>query len=492
MKQFYKNNKSIILFGIIIFIFCYIFFAKMHPLVISDTDDWLYFGGTREMIPIWRAWNPAKVLPEVLFSLMGSISAYLVYPITNDYFGSITIVSSILLSSLITIFIILLVKLLISKYKLTNINGIMIGSIILLLNFILFTNGTNNTFLLHSQDLTCYYNYLIPNLLCFITIFIISLNKIDYSINFPKNYRYGLLLLLIYLAIFSNLYSSIILAVYMGFQLLENFKKNIKNFKLFQFIKDNIILIATLILWGISAVFEYFGGRASDSNSSILTSIKECIKELFHFIKNNINYKILFVIIFIFIAFIIKYFIDRKKKDNNYKPYMCYLGCAFVTTIYLILLSSKVYVSYVQRIDCMFGAYEYILILLSFCMAYLIKKYPNVVVVIPFIIAYSIVELNNYNSTFIEANIVNDNPNVYQEINNDIVKQIKDGIKEVKDDIELFVPKYASPDNFPYAIYAGHYFSNTLYNHNIIDKHVNITVIPSEEKTKEFNINIYK
>ena len=492
MKDFFRSNKKIILFGTIIFLFCFLFFVKIHPLVISDTDDWLYFGGTRKMIPVWRLWNPAKVLPEVLFSLMGSISTYIVYPLTNDYFGSITIVSSILVSIFITVFISLLVNLLIKKYKISDIDGIMIGSIIFLLNFLLCTKGTYYSYLFYTHDLNCYYNYLIPNLLCFIIIFIFSTYKIDYSIKFPKNYRYGLLILMLYFAIFSNLYSSIILAVYFGFKLLENIIKTIKKFKPVQFIKDNFLLILTLGAWPISAFYEYFGGRAQDSvdNGNLITSIKECIKGFIDFIKNNINTKILILIIIIFVLFIINYFIDNKRKKNEikYKPYLCYLFCIIITTIYLVLLCSKVYVSYVQRIDCMFGTFEFILILLSFCIAYLIKKYPKIVIVIPFFVAYSIVQLNNYNQYFYESNIVNLNPEIFNTINNDIVDQIKEGVKEGKNSFEVYVPNFPASDNFPYATYAGDYYVNTLINHNIINKYVSITIIPSDEKSKELDI----
>ena len=55
-----KYNTS---FAIIVFLFFFVFYSTIHPLIPIDLDDWSYIVKNRIFLPMWGAWNPAKVFP---------------------------------------------------------------------------------------------------------------------------------------------------------------------------------------------------------------------------------------------------------------------------------------------------------------------------------------------------------------------------------------------------------------------------------------------
>ena len=64
-----KTQKKLChgLFYLAIFIFLFVWFTKVHALVVFDADDWSYLAYVRATTPVWGEWNPAKVFPEVVF-----------------------------------------------------------------------------------------------------------------------------------------------------------------------------------------------------------------------------------------------------------------------------------------------------------------------------------------------------------------------------------------------------------------------------------------
>ena len=99
-------NKIPLLMLIGTFIFLFVFFFKIHPLVFFDSDDWHYIAYNREALPVWKVLNPAKVLPETFMPLMSDIGAYFLYPFTHDYVNSITFMHAIVFSVAICIYLV--------------------------------------------------------------------------------------------------------------------------------------------------------------------------------------------------------------------------------------------------------------------------------------------------------------------------------------------------------------------------------------------------
>ena len=91
MKTKKMDRFFIVLFFAAVFLFIMIWCAYIHPVQIFDTDDWAFAYKHREAVPIWSAWNPIRVFPEVFMPLVSTLGAFLVYPVTGDFFGSFTI-----------------------------------------------------------------------------------------------------------------------------------------------------------------------------------------------------------------------------------------------------------------------------------------------------------------------------------------------------------------------------------------------------------------
>ena len=69
-----KTLKSVV-FCMAVFCAMLVFFTVLHPVPIMDEDDVIYTVLIRKAIPIPGAWNPSRVMPEVLTSLCGNLAA---------------------------------------------------------------------------------------------------------------------------------------------------------------------------------------------------------------------------------------------------------------------------------------------------------------------------------------------------------------------------------------------------------------------------------
>lgn len=129
-----KYNKRFIFVQIGIFMFLYIFFTVIVPIVPFDGDDWYFTGAMRLPIPLWGRFNPSKVLPEVLEPLGGYIAAFVIYPITRNYLRSINLVQAFIVTIFILIYLIYYYKYLTKRWKAKQ-NNALFAEIFLCLSF---------------------------------------------------------------------------------------------------------------------------------------------------------------------------------------------------------------------------------------------------------------------------------------------------------------------------------------------------------------------
>ena len=227
-----KKNLQISIFLLIIFIFFFVFFYKIHPITIFDTDDWLYTYASRRAIPLINEWNPTRILPEILMPLVSSLSSMTLFPLVGNYVVSLTIMHSIVVSLCITAYTYCFIKLIEKIFKTNNYLSICISIIFLMLHFLIFRSQyDNNEYMFLATNACCYYYYIIPALLnCFIVMYFLANDSFNKSNNILKK---SLIILLCYLAIFSNLFQSIILAAFSFSLLVFEFIKEKYKFDLF-------------------------------------------------------------------------------------------------------------------------------------------------------------------------------------------------------------------------------------------------------------------
>lgn len=297
-KSRMKDNIWKYAYFSVIFIFFFIFFSKLHPLVPYDGDDWRYLGFAREAIPLWKDWNPTRVLPEILMPLMGYVAAYLIFPVNGDYIHAVTISSSLFLSFFITVYLWMFSRYLHERFSIGLEGNLEATTLFITFHFLIFSYKINPIpYLFGMINLTCVFYYLIPALVNNSVVFYLLLkSKIFNSNEKPHKWISGFFILSIYLSIFSNLFQSIILASYVVSILLFRLPwKTISLSTTKKYILDNRFFVGIFVLWLISLLYEANGGRAHSVGNPIHNlPIKETILYAWGTIK-HFNISLLFL-----------------------------------------------------------------------------------------------------------------------------------------------------------------------------------------------------
>ena len=264
MSRFYniiKNNKISNIYFFLVFLFFLLFYCVSHPPIITTSDDWHFMATTRDAIPLITVHNPSRVMVEVFAPFAGMASVAILKPFGVDFVSSLAYGTAFLLACFIVIYLWNFYSLLKDKFQLDEISTLCITTFFLLFHFLSFRRYTNNNpFLLGSYDLCCYYHYTIPILLISsLVMYCIRTNLLD-NISSKSPWRIGVFLTLVYLVVFSHLYTSIIWIAYNSVRLLFILFK--QKGDILGHISRNKVSVASLVLFAIAMLFEAFGHNA--------------------------------------------------------------------------------------------------------------------------------------------------------------------------------------------------------------------------------------
>ncbi len=149
-----------ILYLVCMFLLLAVFYTRIHPLMVVDGDDWRYISVMRGGLPIWKHWNPAKVLVETLTGFVGYLSAFVVYPLTHDYLFSFTLTYGTLTALFIVIYLYCFDLMLIKKMKLQISSALVVSTLFFSAHFlILKSQPENNVYMLSAFNLNCFAAY---------------------------------------------------------------------------------------------------------------------------------------------------------------------------------------------------------------------------------------------------------------------------------------------------------------------------------------------
>lgn len=471
LKKVISSNT---IFYSLFFIFLFIFFTQIHPLVPFDSDDWEYLITDRGFLPSLRNWNPSKVLPECLHAIVGFIAAYIINPIIHDYITSIICTHSIVVSTFITIYLVSAQNLIEWKYKISRICSNIIIIIFFLLHFfILCTQTSNNEHLFYSHDCTCYYHYIIPSLLCAALVMWLLTNNVN---KIKQTYKISVLAIVTYFALFSSLYSNIILVVFIGCQLVIDliFHFYYKSFKYSNFFKQHLYHLIVLVLWFVVLWYEG-NGRRGNSYGLLHAPLFFFIKQtILIFLHTRFNLK--FILLTVALFFILRIYVCKKEKYKWYylgKDEMILIASMILSTIYLILLSSRVDTSYILRGDVILSYAFFLLLLIILGFSYLCSNIKLIKVIAPFVIFVLFFEINSNNQVF--KDVQNEhglNAQKCLSISKDLVHQVILADVAGKDTIVLNVPRFKEEDNWPLSTYTSENFGITLYKHGITKRKI--------------------
>ena len=160
------KKRLLLLLNLTLFVFILIYFTQISPLVPFDGDDWRYIGGIRLPFPMWGVWNPTKVLPETLMAVGGYIAAFVILLFSGDYINSLVFTEATIFSLFIMAFLLTYYKLLTNRFRYGR-NISLASELTFFVSFFLLFKHLNYPSYsgFWTVDLTCVFNYLIPNLL---------------------------------------------------------------------------------------------------------------------------------------------------------------------------------------------------------------------------------------------------------------------------------------------------------------------------------------
>lgn len=466
-----------------LFAFFYIWFTKVHALVIFDADDWTYLVPDRKAWPIIGEWNPAKVFPEVFMPFCSTIGAYLLMPMVKDYVTVMTITHGFVVSVFLTGYVVCFYTMMKRLFDIKTPGLICCAAVFVLFHFLALRSGhEDNIYLFLCEDVNCYYNYLIPGVLnAGIVMVLVKNPKIEAFLRGENYIGKGIALLVVYMAIFSNLVDSVILAVYAGSVLLVGLLKDIKGFNLKNYLKKFAFPLILFAVWFISALFELTGGRMTTSEG-VTGSLLVNLKDSLYYLKEMLlscNGLFLAVCVITLIAAAGQLW---RAKDAEFRALMGLWAVGVgAMTVVMTALCAMVDPVYMTRSEYLFGIFFYCLVFVMLGFGYVLEKQPKVLMLLPILLCVLLSETNTKGRTFRESNMENLDPDICAQISRSIVEQVVEADQRGEKEMDLHVPKWESGDNWPHATVLMHRVAYPLYEHGLISQSIAINPVPDAD-----------
>lgn len=505
-NKYWKRHWQEITFFTSIFVAVFSFFTVAHPLVPYDGDDWANLSLMRKAVPLLSTYNPVKVLPEDLFPLVGTFSANIIFPVLGDYIYSIIFVSAAVFSLLICAYLYQFYQFIKTIFSLKNSAVILLTALFLLLHFVIFySKNSVATYLLGTNNLTCLYHYVIPAIVNISLVLYLarydfmaltfkenSVASCEHGMLFSRSISYwSCLIFIVYLAIFSNILASIILASYVFSALLLRFlqKQHInQEYKIF--VKDNLLYIGILLVWLTSLFFEAHGGRAHDIGHSVFSlPIVETGKYFLAILAKMSKEFICFALLFIVGGIFVSYKKDSYVYRNFFKMYIL---TSAISCLYLLLICAKASPAYIGRSDVFISFIIWTLLFICFSLAYLIKRTSKVAIILPILVLYFAIEA--IGGSGFQQNVISNGISEKEciAVDREIIQQLQEADRNGEKEVVLRVPKGDNRDNWPHPLYMGNALSRTMYKHGLISKQLKITIEPDLDMNKKYHISIPK
>ena len=492
-----SNKKMFSIYTILIFIGLFIFLTRLNPLVVYDADDWLYIAQFRKPIPIIGGWNPIKVFPETFMPLVSYFGVFVINPIINNYFYSLTLAHGLFGSLLLTVYFTEFPLLFYKKKQVSMPLCIGYGLLFILLHFIVYIHsGSDNIFLIWSQDLNCFYNYTLPAILnASLVMHSMAYGSTQSLFDKSSPFIKVILLFWIYFAIFSNLFSSVILAAYIGAELLYQLISDSKasRFDIRIYCKRNILNLLIIICWLISNYLETTGGNASMVGIGSLSG--NIIQTLVYGLGN-----LVIINIFVTILALTVGILWIKKRVRSLRSSMLFLLYMILAFTYMVILSAVSKPYYIVRAEVIIGILFYFFIGLVYCLDELVQINAKNLRLLLILTGTLIFLFINPGKVYFAYNNSNISYSQCEALMNDIIDQVRTAEQSGSNEVVLYVPAYDAIYNWPLADFMGDYISIALNRHHITEHYITIKeIVPTSDKNIQFDIsdhdlekNLYK
>ena len=489
LRKLRSEKTAVFLFLLITFLFSFVFFTQMNPIVVFDTDDWMYIRYTRPAIPLWNDWNPCRIMPEILMHICSNFGVYVIKPFLNDYIGALSASFALALSSFICFYLYRLIRLLRARFTSSVFTALSVSTLFFLLHFLIFRhNPENNDYLFRSSDVACYFYYTIPALMnAGIVMYFLEKSRLSFK-DYPSKIELGILAVGLYFGVFSNMFQTGILVSFFFIILCKKLAEKRKApFR--EKISAVQIPLLVLFVWMVSLVFEFFGGRSNSKLTPKGFDLGGTLREFYIVIRNELSPMfviIAIVIIAAFAAWLIKNRKGEAAKGLGSFALLCVI-CIVLTALFNVIVCAKVGKHYIQRSDVLICVFFYVFLLLSGMLCRLLNKSAvRFIMPLGLVLVFSFIMTGN--RVFMESNKVNIPSDTCRKIDNYLIQQITDAEKKGQDTVKLHVPVFDTDDNWPISDYGVKHISEALYYHHVINSNIKVTFVPDKQLNEKFGL----
>lgn len=473
-----------------------VFFIVLHPIPIMDEDDVIYSVLIRKAIPIPGGWNPSRLMPEVLASFCGHTAAILTRLGFGHFIHCQVAVAGTLLSLFITAYVCAFRRLLCRKLGLGRFVSCCLAGLFLELHFLVYVVAPEgNKHMFHSYNECCMFFYTIPALFCGTLMMVLMAEQTENPLAGKGLFRQSVWVTVIYFAVFSNLYGSILLSVYAGLRLLGNFLKTRKQLGRKPFWKQNAFWAVVLLLWLLALLLDGTGGRAA--NVSTLNNRKGTLLSLLGdsaglFFRTLWNTNLLFRLLALaaVVLFLILVLCGKRKEEraSAIRLILNTVCVGVLCTVFIILLSVVVSPDYTGRPEAIFASTAVLILLILLCIAAFLQQAPRLAVLLPIALLFVFSMTDTRYRTFADTNSVNIHGQAAVALEDEIYQSIITAAEEGKWDVGVRVPKYNEDSNWPHDGNIGAPIAELFLKYGIIDHEIYVWTDPTEELNLKYGI----
>lgn len=478
-----------------VFLFMFVFFYNIHPLVIFDADDWTYVSYSRIALPSTKFWNPARILPEILMSGCSNFAVFALMPLVHNYIRALSLMYALVLSGCITAYTWCFLRLAENKLGLERGWNLLAAGLFLVFHFLIFrTENSNNSYMFRSCNVTCYFYYTIPGLLnCSLLMYFLSGSGPDAYISEGSMLKKGMLLLLCYLAVFSNLFESVIIATYAGCELLFALIRCIREKgSMWSLIKEKAVSLGIFVLWCVSAIFELMGERAAsfEGGESFVQMLGVSVLKAVNVVK-SMNRLFLLIAAGLAAMAVLAWLLNKKDGKESRETaavFSTLILSGIIVTVLVLILGAKTDIKYIEpyRADLIYGMLFFPVLLMTLCGVYVMKRFNWTKVLIPLMIVVLLTDVNTPLVTFAESNMIFTPHEKVAEMSRDVIAQIVEADQSGLREAEIFVCDSDAGDNWPQATYMGPRIAASLRKHGLISSDMELTIVPSKEFNEKY------
>ena len=151
--------------------------------------------------------------------------------------------------------------------------------------------------------------------------------------------------------------------------------------------------------------------------------------------------------------------------------------------LYLVLSCSKVGADYFRRPDVFYGLFFFGSVIVILAGSEMIRKIPFAKLLLPIALVIILSDCSSPGRTWKECNGLQMHPRIINNINNDIVKQLKEAEQSGMDSTKIFVPDLNAPDNGYYHVLATEIVGETMWKLGVLEKNIVVErIVPSKDK----------